>query len=114
MSEPYRLTARRVSTQFERGLRAASSGHVHLRLYVAGLSPKSTRAVADLKRLCEEHLRGRCSIEIIDVYQQPERAVEAQIVAIPTLVKTEPAPTARLIGPLNESQLVLRNLGLAA
>jgi circadian clock protein KaiB len=114
MSEPHRLTSRRLLTQFERALRAASNGRVHLRLYVAGLTPKSTRAVADLNRLCKQHLAGRSCVEVIDIYQQPERAIEAQIVAVPTLVKTEPAPIVRMIGTLTESQKVLKNLGLAA
>ena len=114
MSEPHRLISRRLLTQFERALRAASSERIHLHLYVAGLTPKSTRAVADLNRLCEEHLAGRCCVEVIDIYQQPERAIKAQIVAVPTLVKTEPGPTIRLIGKLTESQQVLKNLGLAA
>ncbi len=114
MSEPHRQTARRLLTQFERALRAASSRQVHLRLYVAGLTAKSTHAIADLNRLCEEHLAGRCCVEVIDIYQQPERAIEAQIVAVPTLVKTEPAPTVRVIGKLTESEKVLKNLGLPA
>jgi len=101
-------------TQFDRAQRAASSDRIHLHLYVAGLTPKSTRAVADLNRLCEEHLAGRCCVEIIDIYQQPQRAVDAQIIAVPTLVKTEPAPTMRLIGKLTESGQVLKSLGLAA
>jgi circadian clock protein KaiB len=114
MSRPPDLASRRPLIQFERALRAAASARVQLRLYVAGMSPKSTRAIEDLHRLCEEHLAGRCDVEIIDIYQQPERAVEAQIVAVPTLVRTVPAPTRRLIGKLTESKTVLKHLGLAA
>ena len=114
MSERHALLSRKLMTQFERALRTGSSTPVHLCLYVAGLTPRSTLAVAELNHLCEQHLAGRCSVEIIDIYQQPERAVEAQIVAVPTLVKTQPAPTQRSIGKLTDSQRVLRNLGLAA
>jgi len=115
MSEPLSLTSRRLRSQFERALRAASSGRIQLRLYVSGLTPKSTCAISDLERLCRERLTGRrCDVEIIDIYQQPERAVEAQIVAVPTLIKIEPAPVMRSIGKLTEGDRVLKNLGLAA
>src|SRR5579872_4536949 len=106
MFKPHWICSRRLLAQFERAL-CAASGQIHLCLYVAGLTPKSTRAIADVKRLCREHLGDRCDIEIIDIYQQPERAVEAQILAVPTLVKSAPAPRRLLIGNLPESSTVL-------
>ena len=115
MIQAHGSISRRLFTQFERALRAASSGRIQLRLYVSGLTPKSTCAIADLKHLCQQHLAGRrCDVEIIDIYQQPERAIEAQIVAVPTLIKIEPAPATRSIGKLTEGHRVLKNLGLAA
>jgi circadian clock protein KaiB len=100
--------------KFERALRAARTDRIELRLYVSGCTPKSVRAIADFQRLCEEHLPARCDVEIIDIYQQPERAVQAQIVAVPTLIKSAPGPLRRLVGSLAETGRVLKVLGLAA
>lgn len=100
--------------RFERMLRVSRTERIELRLYVSGCTPKSTRAIADFQRLCEQHLSGRCDVEIIDIYQQPERAVQAQIVAVPTLVKSAPGPLRRLIGSLEETTKVLKGLGLSA
>jgi len=99
--------------KFERLLRAARAERIELRLYVSGCTPKSTRAIADIQRLCQQHLPGRCDVEIIDIYQQPERAVEAQIVAVPTLIKSAPGPLRRLVGSLTEAAKVLKALGLS-
>jgi circadian clock protein KaiB len=83
-----------------------------LRLYVTGLTPRSTRAIANLGSLCEEYLAGRHELEVIDLYQQPELAQGAQLVAAPTLVKELPLPVHRLIGDLSDQQRVLVGLGL--
>jgi circadian clock protein KaiB len=103
-----------VRAKFERALRAARAERIELRLYVSGCTPKSARAIVDFQRLCHEHLPGRCDVEIIDIYQQPERAVQAQIVAVPTLIKSAPGPLRRLVGSLAETARVLRTLGLTA
>ncbi len=78
-----------------------------LRLYVTGASSASTRAIARLRSLCEEHLKNQIDLEVIDIFQQPELAGGAQIVATPTLVKLLPAPLQRFIGSLEglESKL---------
>ena len=83
-----------------------------LRLYVTGLTPKSVHAIANLKRICTEHLEGHYLLEVIDLYQQPERAREAQIIAAPTLVKELPAPLRRIIGDLADRERVLVALDL--
>jgi circadian clock protein KaiB len=101
-------------TKFERALRATRAERVELQLFVSGCTPRSARAIADFQRLCQEHLPGRCDAEIIDIYQQPERAAQAQIVAVPTLIKSAPGPLRRLIGSLAESAGVLKSLGLSA
>jgi circadian clock protein KaiB len=100
--------------RFERALRNARAEKIELRLYVSGCTPKSARAIADFRRLCQEHFPGRCDVEIVDIYQQPERAIEAQIVAVPTLIKSAPQPLRRLIGSLAETTRVLKNLELAS
>ena len=83
---------------------------VELRLYVAGQTPKSVAALANLKRVCEEHLPGRHRIEVIDLLQQPARARSDQIVAIPTLVRKLPEPIRKVIGTLADTERVLVGL----
>jgi circadian clock protein KaiB len=83
---------------------------VALRLYVAGQTPKSVTALANLKRVCEEHLAGRHTIEVIDLLQQPARARSDQIVAIPTLVRRVPEPVRKVIGTLADTERVLVGL----
>lgn len=83
-----------------------------LRLYVTGATPNSVRAIANLKRLCEEHLHGHYELEVIDLYQQPELAEAAQILAAPTLIKELPLPLRRIIGDMSNSERVLVGLDL--
>lgn len=79
----------------------------NLKLYVAGQTPKSLAAFANLKRLCEEHLAGRYTIEVIDLMKSPQLAQGDQIVALPTLVRRIPAPIKRVIGDLSDLQRVM-------
>jgi circadian clock protein KaiB len=81
-----------------------------LRLYVAGQTPKSIRAFANLKTLCEEHLKGRYQIEVIDLLEHPQLARGDQIVAIPTLVRRLPPPVRKIIGDLADTVRVLVGL----
>jgi circadian clock protein KaiB len=83
-----------------------------LRLYVAGQTPKSVAAFANLKKLCEEHLAGRYRIEVIDLLQQPQLATGDQIVAIPTLVRKLPEPLRRIVGDLSNTERTLVGLNL--
>lgn len=83
-----------------------------LRLYVAGSTPRSLRAVQNLTHLCERELYGRYQLEVVDIYKEPGRATEDQIVAIPTLVKRAPGAVRRLIGDLSEIAAVRRGLEL--
>jgi len=82
----------------------------HLRLYVAGQTPKSIAAIANLKRLCDEHLAGRYRIDIVDLVKQPELARRDEIVVIPTLVRQLPEPIRKIIGDLSNQQKVLVGL----
>jgi len=84
----------------------------NLRLYVAGQTPKSIRAFANLKLLCEEHLKGRYQIEVIDLRENPQLARDDQIVAIPTLVRRLPRPLRTIIGYLSNSVRLLVGLDL--
>ena len=91
----------------------ASRGDYVLRLFVTGHTEKSARAVRNVTRLCEQHLRGHYDLEVVDLYQQPELAAEHQLVAAPTLVKTLPLPLRKLIGDMSDSGRVLAGLGIA-
>jgi circadian clock protein KaiB len=83
-----------------------------LRLYVAGQTPKSIIALANLKRLCEVHLAGRYRIEVIDLVNRPHLARRDEIVVIPTLVRTLPPPISKIIGDLSNEERVLVGLNL--
>lgn len=83
-----------------------------LRLYTAGQSPRSLAALDNLKRLCEEHLSGRYSIEVVDLLKNPRLAKDDQIVAIPTLVRQLPAPLRKIIGDLSDTERALVGLQL--
>jgi circadian clock protein KaiB len=81
-----------------------------LRLYVAGTSERSARAIHNAKKICEEHLSGRYELEVIDIFQQTDRARDDQIVAVPTLIKKLPIPLKRFIGDLSNRDVVLVGL----
>ena len=83
-----------------------------LRLFVAGNTTRSRRAIENLRALCAEHLPGQVSLEVVDIYQQPALAERHQIVAAPTLVKVRPVPTRRVVGDLSQPDRVLRALDL--
>ncbi len=103
--------ARRKSKTSGKSRRIPKNKYV-LRLYVTGLTPNSTRAIANAKAICEKHLKGRYDLQIIDIYQRPKLAKGEQIVAAPTLVRKLPLPLRRLIGDLSEEEKVLMGLEL--
>ena len=83
-----------------------------LRLYVTGSTPASERAIINIKKLCEEHLRGRYDLEVVDLYQKPHLAKGEQIIAAPTLIKKLPLPLRRVIGDMSNFERVLVGLDL--
>jgi circadian clock protein KaiB len=83
-----------------------------LRLYVAGMTPQSARAIANVRKICEEHLTGRYDLEVIDLYVHPNLAKGEQIIAAPTLIKRLPLPLRRIIGDLSGTERVLVGLDL--
>jgi circadian clock protein KaiB len=83
-----------------------------LRLYITGTTPQSLRALANIKRICEERLRGHYRLDVIDLYQQPQLAQSAQIVAAPTLIKQMPLPARRILGDMSKTERVLAGLGV--
>jgi circadian clock protein KaiB len=91
---------------------SAHANQWKLRLYVAGQTPKSLTAFANLKQLCEQHLPGRYQIEVIDLVKEPQLAQGDQIVAIPTLVRKLPAPIKRVIGDLSNFERIMVGMDL--
>lgn len=85
-----------------------------LRLYVSGVTPRSVAAIKTIKEICETRLQGRYDLQVIDIYQQPELASGAQIVAVPTLIKQLPSPLRHLVGNLSKKERVLVGLDLVA
>lgn len=83
-----------------------------LRLFITGTTPRSARAIANLRRVCEEHLKGEYDLEVVDIYQHPESAKEHQIIAAPTLVRVLPLPLRKIIGDLADEERVLAGLDL--
>jgi circadian clock protein KaiB len=98
---------------FERALAEAPKKELYvLRLYVTGMTPRSMEALATIKEICEEHLHGRYTLEVIDIYQNPALAKDEQIIAVPTLIKQLPQPLRRFVGNLSEKERVLLGLDL--
>ena len=91
----------------------SDSAHYKLRLFITGSTARSTRAIQNLRRICDDDLKGRYELEIIDVYQNPEATQELQIIATPTLVKILPEPLRRVIGDLSDKERVLAGLNLS-
>lgn len=107
-----RTTDRAEPTAADKRRRAPAPETWELRLYVAGKTPKSIEAFGNLKRLCEEHLKGRYQIEVIDLLENPTLARGDQILAIPTLVRKLPPPVKKIIGDFSNTERVLVGLNL--
>ncbi|MDA8164310.1 MAG: circadian clock KaiB family protein [Desulfobacteraceae bacterium] len=85
-----------------------------LRLYIAGVTPKSLAAIGNLKKICREHLKNQCTIEVIDLLKNPQLAQSDQILAIPTLVRRLPSSIKKVIGDLSRTEQVLSGLDLGS
>ncbi len=97
---------------YERAVRQSKTKRYILKLYVAGLTPASRRALLNVQEICGEYLKGRYDLEVIDIYQQPVLAEGEQIIAVPTLVKKLPAPLRKFIGDLSDRDRILVGLDL--
>jgi circadian clock protein KaiB len=106
------LNRRNLRALFERASHAPGSERYILRLYVTGMTTRSSRAVSNLQAICDEYLSGRYDLEIIDIYQQPVLAKGEQIIAAPTLIKKLPLPMRRIIGDMSNREHVLLGLDL--
>jgi circadian clock protein KaiB len=98
---------------FARSARTGAEGQTYvLRLYVAGLTARSRKAIENITNICDEYLQGRYDLEVVDIFKRPVLAREEQIFATPTLVKKLPAPLRRFIGDLSEKEKILIGLDL--
>ncbi len=86
--------------------------HYTLRLYVAGMTPRSTLAIQNIRRICQDHLAGRVDLQVVDIYQQPVLAQGEQIIAAPTLIKKVPLPLRRFIGDMSNTERILVGMDL--
>lgn len=101
-----------VTEEFEKALCEESSEKYILRLYVTGMTPKSIKAIENIRKICDEHLKGRCELEVIDIYQQPDYAKTEQIIAAPTLIKKLPLPLRKFIGDMSNKDRILVGLDI--
>jgi len=104
--------AKSATTAFEQSLAKPGRPRYRLRLYVAGMTPRSAHSITNIKEICEVYLKGRYDLQVIDIYQQPVLAEGDQIIAVPTLIKKLPLPLRRLIGDLSDRHRVLIGLDL--
>lgn len=109
MAEPLH---RDTATDFERALSLSDEPIFVLRLCVSGMTPRSQEAIRNLRILCDTYLPSRYSLEVIDIYQQPELAAHYDVVATPMLIKEAPAPLKRLLGSLRDMPATLARLGI--
>jgi circadian clock protein KaiB len=100
--------------EFERALAERVPQVYRLRLYVSGASRSSLQAISNLTQFCREYLEGRYELEVIDLYQQPQLAMQEQLIVAPTLIKASPPPMRKLIGTLSNAQDMLRMLDVSA
>ncbi len=96
--------------EFEKALALKEDRKYVLRLYVTGTTPKSVRAIKNIRKICDEHLKGAYDLEVIDIYQQPVLAKGEQIIAVPTLLKKLPLPLRRFIGDMSDTEQILLGL----
>lgn len=101
-----------IAKQLDKGIKKDKSRKYVLHLYVAGLSPKSQRAISNIKKICEKHMPGRVSLSIQDIYKNPRIARDGQILAAPTLIKELPLPLRRFVGDMSDTEKLLLGLDL--
>ena len=91
-----------------------SNAHYVLRLYITGVTPHSTRAIVNIRKICEEYLQGRYDLEVLDISRNPALARDEQIIAAPTLIKKLPLPLRRFIGDMSQTNRILLGLDLGS
>jgi circadian clock protein KaiB len=107
-----KTAAKTSAEEFEKAAAMQNPAKYVLRLYVTGMTPKSTRAITNVRKLCEEFLKGAYELKVIDIYQQPTLAKGEQIIATPTLIKQLPLPLRKLIGDMSDTERFLVGIDL--
>ena len=100
--------------EFEKSIEANRTEKYVLRLYVTGMTPKSIKAIENIRKICEENLQGRYELEVIDIYQKPDFAKREEIIAAPTLIKKLPLPLRKFIGDMSNTEKILVGLNLVS
>jgi len=100
--------------EFVKSHQATDNEKYILRLYVTGMTPRSINAIENIRKICEENLKGRYELEVIDIYQEPEYAKKEQILAAPTLIKKLPLPLRKFIGDMSDKEKILVGLNLVS
>lgn len=98
----------------DRGKNGTSLSAIRLVLFVTGLTPRSTKAIENIRSFCESELGGTCNLQVVDIYLEPELAAQEQVIAVPLLIRYEPVPERRIIGDLSDTAKLRRSLGLQA
>jgi circadian clock protein KaiB len=109
------MTIKKVNSsteEFEKAIAKPDNSKYVLRLYITGMTPRSTKAIENVRKLCEENLPGRYDLDVIDIYQQPILAKGEQIIATPTLIKKLPLPLRKVIGDMSDSERFLVGIDL--
>jgi len=109
-----RKKSRSRQSRLEAAGAAGAAERYVLKLYVTGATTRSLRAIANVKVICEQYLKGRYDLEVVDIYRRPALLRRDQIVAVPTLIKKLPVPMRLLVGDLSRTEQVLQGLGLVA
>ena len=112
MRTPLKKKTDDTALKLEKKAKEAKKEKYILKLYVTGMTPRSMKAVTNIKEICEEHLKGRYELEIVDIFQQPVLAKGEQIIAAPTLIKKLPLPLRRFIGDMSDEEKILIGLDL--
>lgn len=98
--------------EFEEALKQGENRKFVLRLFVTGITPRSLEAIDEVRRLCEEHLKGRYELQVVDIYKQPQAAQQDQVFAAPTLVKLLPLPVRKIVGDMTRKERLLAGLDI--
>lgn len=106
------VSTKETLNEFEKLVADLAQPSYLFRLYISGSTPRSTVAVANVRRICDQYLPGHYELEVIDVYQQPAATKQAQIVAVPTLIKELPLPPQRFVGDMSKTERIVIGLNL--
>jgi circadian clock protein KaiB len=112
MNKRKKATKKTTTEEFEEALIKRDKSKFVFRLYVTGITPRSLEAIEKIRDLCEEHLKGRYDLEVIDIYKQPKAAQKDQIFAAPTLVKLLPLPVRKIVGDMTKEEKLLAGLDI--